>query len=620
MTSASHHQVGKATRDALHDTLQEMDVVSDEITRLQHRLHNLEYKAAIYRSTLSPWTLLPDDMLIEIFEHCLPPDGRAAMSIKAAPLLITFVCKRWRDIALAINSLWAKVHFVMPISIEKGTPSAGRYHKRVQALSDWLLRSGSLPITITMSKQHVTASSGSQWSYDMHGRRAFRGLFRILSAHASRLQYVRFPTQGDDIVPVLKGSSSEPLVFLSLEKITSPSESVLTQWPLAQAPNLRSISLMLRNVPSFKDMKIGPWSQLTHLRIYDWCSPHTLLGLLSQCPSLVDLYVLCGAEVEEHDLTHDEPFTSIPFLSQLHTENGGELVTLPHLLTLNVGGLGTNALTRALQVPALKHAFCGELQQSMHDDDGSSFEFPLFSISTVNPRGSFMLHSLALRMPSPNPTLTDSLVAFLRTQDELRTLKLEMDMWNGTTQMTDAIEHLLQELMIKGSPLVRLPSLEELELSGIYDGTADATLDCIRSRVVVPEHALRRAKVRLHRVSVEMARRANQYAFYGAGDQTAYVSRDCLVKMREFLKLPEIASSLISIVVCGVDESSFATGNGSHTVDPFQGLEDTSEDQFHALRLMGGRELEVGLEDFFQEDIMTSWSIGSEDSSEDESS
>ena len=618
------------TRDALRDTLQEMDAISDEITRLQQQLNGLQSKAALYRFSLSPWRMLPDDMWIEIFERCLPPDGCAAMSIKVAPLLLTLVCKHWRQIALSTNSLWAKVHFVMPVSIAKGTSSAAQYNRRVQALSSWLLRSGSLPITITLAKWIPPPSPTSQWAYDAYGRRAFRGLFRLLTAHASRLRSVNFPPHCDDIAPTIaKGASfSEPITFPLLENISSPSESILTQWPLAlKAPNVRSMSLMLRNIHT-ADVGIlqsGPWTNLTQLNIYDWCSSWTLLGLLLHCPSLLSLSVLCGSETEQ-DPTLGGPFTSIPHLSQLYIASGKQQVILPHLHTLKVDGMGVHALTRGLQVPALKHASCNEMQQPLHDDDELGAEFSLSAIpSSINSYGRIMLQSLALRMSNPHVRLVESLISFLQTQDDLRILELEMDMWNGTEQMIHAVQKLLQELTIKESCLARLPSLEEFELSGIYDGTVDSTLAFLHSRLVNPPehvHQLCCAKIRLHRISVEMARRAGQHNNVVVDEmdvRATHVTRECLVKMKEFLKLPEIASSSseISFVVSGSNRPPFmVVGDSSVSIDPFHGLDDRLQlDRFQPLRPMGADGPEVQLEEFFHEDIMTLWARESEGSS-----
>ena len=623
---ADYRQSVDATREALRDTLQEIDDVSTEIDRLQKHLYDLECKAALYRSTIAPWKMLPDDMLMEIFERCLPPDGRAAMSITAAPLLLTLVCKHWREVALSTNSLWAKVHFVIPIYMAKGSPSAMQYERRIQALSSWLLRSGSLPITITLAKFDSRQTLALDWSYDRHGHQASRGLFPLLTIHASRLQYVSFPSHiQNGIASGVHGDSSDPILFPALEHISSPNESILAHWPLAlQAPKLRSMSLMLRNISDSGMLQTGRWSQLTHLHIYDQCQSVTLLGMLSQCSSLLSLSVFCAPTQELNPLDSGAQFTSIPYLEQLYIQSGRPHVVLPHLQALKLDGMDINALTRALQVPALKHACCNEV----HPPELVS-EFSLALIPVVGHYGSIMLHSLSLNMGNIDAYLMDSLRAFLRTQDDLRALELNVHMWNGTEENIRSVEKLFEELTIRDSSPVRLPALEEFKLTGVFDGTVDGTLAFLRSRLAAPPNSgsiMRWAKVRIRRISVEMVRGRQWGQVDEVGVHAAHVTQECLIKMREFLKSSKVALFPLSVVISGTVRSFPPRHDSSdHTVDPFHGLDNRFQDRFQPLHwhsIIQGVDdgPEVSIEDFFHEDIMTSWLRESESSRDDETS
>ncbi|KAJ7137239.1 hypothetical protein C8R46DRAFT_1322091, partial [Mycena filopes] len=77
--------------------------------RLEERLRRLtEEKTAIQKSLDSivyPILTLPVDLTGEIFVHCLP-DTPAPPSSTIAPLLLTRICRQWRNIACSTPKLW----------------------------------------------------------------------------------------------------------------------------------------------------------------------------------------------------------------------------------------------------------------------------------------------------------------------------------------------------------------------------------------------------------------------------------------------------------------------------------------------------------------------------------
>ncbi|EIW75227.1 hypothetical protein CONPUDRAFT_147345 [Coniophora puteana RWD-64-598 SS2] len=64
---------------------------------------------------------LPNELVDDIFVHCLPEEPSIVSSIDA-PLLFLAVCKRWKEIALASTLLWKKVY--VNIAQEFKDPSA----------------------------------------------------------------------------------------------------------------------------------------------------------------------------------------------------------------------------------------------------------------------------------------------------------------------------------------------------------------------------------------------------------------------------------------------------------------------------------------------------------------
>ncbi|KAJ6592359.1 hypothetical protein B0H19DRAFT_886738, partial [Mycena capillaripes] len=53
-----------------------------------------------------PIQRLPVELLHEIFCACLPHAKYTPASKRLAPLLVSWVCSRWRSIALSIPTLW----------------------------------------------------------------------------------------------------------------------------------------------------------------------------------------------------------------------------------------------------------------------------------------------------------------------------------------------------------------------------------------------------------------------------------------------------------------------------------------------------------------------------------
>ncbi|KAJ7048343.1 hypothetical protein C8F01DRAFT_117878 [Mycena amicta] len=70
----------------------------------------LEAAEAILVERLShlvyPILTLPPAITAQIFLACLPAHGRVRMSSEAAPLKLSWVCRQWREIALATPELW----------------------------------------------------------------------------------------------------------------------------------------------------------------------------------------------------------------------------------------------------------------------------------------------------------------------------------------------------------------------------------------------------------------------------------------------------------------------------------------------------------------------------------
>ncbi|EAU91163.1 hypothetical protein CC1G_03331 [Coprinopsis cinerea okayama7 len=63
---------------------------------------------------MSPFARLPLDVVHIIFLYCLPTDHNPYICVAEPPMLLTHVCRRWREVAFDMPLLWASIHVHIP--------------------------------------------------------------------------------------------------------------------------------------------------------------------------------------------------------------------------------------------------------------------------------------------------------------------------------------------------------------------------------------------------------------------------------------------------------------------------------------------------------------------------
>src|SRR5271163_3010706 len=61
------------------------------------------------RGSSSPIGRLPTEILIQIFLYCIPEDANWTPAPYLAPMQLTAVCRRWREIAVNMPNLWRRL-------------------------------------------------------------------------------------------------------------------------------------------------------------------------------------------------------------------------------------------------------------------------------------------------------------------------------------------------------------------------------------------------------------------------------------------------------------------------------------------------------------------------------
>ncbi|KIK66079.1 hypothetical protein GYMLUDRAFT_158763, partial [Collybiopsis luxurians FD-317 M1] len=113
------------------------------LDRLLLRKRNVEEYIMAHKALASPVRQLPTEILAEIFVQCLPSDY-PVRDPSEAPLLLTRICRGWRRVALDTPWLWRSLHVYLPQNLSSAACS-----RRIEGVTAWLERSGSLPTSIS---------------------------------------------------------------------------------------------------------------------------------------------------------------------------------------------------------------------------------------------------------------------------------------------------------------------------------------------------------------------------------------------------------------------------------------------------------------------------------------
>ncbi|OAX37663.1 hypothetical protein K503DRAFT_692975, partial [Rhizopogon vinicolor AM-OR11-026] len=87
---------------ALDTVMNKIQNTCQQLVKDQHIVHSMNlhrgYKSALWR--------LPVEILNQIFVHCLPETDHWRISPEEAPILLTKICRQWREVVVNMPSLW----------------------------------------------------------------------------------------------------------------------------------------------------------------------------------------------------------------------------------------------------------------------------------------------------------------------------------------------------------------------------------------------------------------------------------------------------------------------------------------------------------------------------------
>ncbi|KAG1747976.1 uncharacterized protein EDB91DRAFT_52491 [Suillus paluster] len=274
--------------DAVLHEISGLETVMDGMKDLHHQLVEKKDKITqsmnVYKGLVSPVRRLPTEVLSQIFDHCLPEDSRLlSPSMEHAPMLLTGICRRWREVAVGVPSLWRRLYVEVD---DDGNWQDGTFCHDL-----WLKRSRGCPISLELDC----------YANDLT---ELRSLFQPYINQISSLSiYFSGETDETDLLledlPALRELAIKIDFALELD-ILSVTQSI-SQLPSTMR-SLKVVGLLFdaRNLSSLDPL----WFHLTNVEI-SIRHPNAFLRLLQLCPSLSSLKVRA-----KFDLVQTlEPFT-----------------------------------------------------------------------------------------------------------------------------------------------------------------------------------------------------------------------------------------------------------------------------------------------------------------------
>jgi hypothetical protein len=210
-------------------------ILDDMRTRLQDLQSQLE-------SIAYPILTLPPEMTSEIFIHCLPSKRyTGVVNTDEAPLLLTHVCRVWRQIAISTPALWATFNI----------DDMWRLPRLAEITQTWFKRAQKCPLSVRLRGQTPAHDT-------------FSSFMKTLRRHSGEMRSLELQLDVEDFedanTHLLESSVFTLLQKLSIafdiDNIRKNSDAVVI---FNNVPLLHEV-IMIAVTPSFA---VLPWQQLT---------------------------------------------------------------------------------------------------------------------------------------------------------------------------------------------------------------------------------------------------------------------------------------------------------------------------------------------------------------------
>ncbi|KIK63429.1 hypothetical protein GYMLUDRAFT_95525 [Collybiopsis luxurians FD-317 M1] len=435
-----------------------IEMINQYLARLQMRIKQYQQQKLRYKSLLCGVRKLPAEILSEIFVLCTNPrptiderDDRCVLYPKPSdyPCRLSQVCRRWRDIAKSMPSLWSC------ISLPHYTPVAQTKYAGIVQRALELSRQSPLYLTLSIS-----AFGNREQTHKKKIVEAVAGTLDDLMTQISRWRYFDFcayaycaelPATSFPAIPSSGAPNLIEACFSDWHHQDHASDAANWTTELLRAsPNIRHI-IFNALVPSLRVPDAAPisWVHLQTFEAQSGIQIDDLFTVFMSCPCLQTCDVSLDTKVED------------PFTHQLE-----EGIALEHLRTLTIIYIREEqlpVLLRWLTLPSLKQLTlegAGEMTDDWPDD--------LFTGLLIRSRCN--LEALSLRDLSFSET---ELITYLQLPGLRDTLEvLEIDQWR-TSMSTELLQMLTFKfpdpppspsltLSSPPPPILELPKLKDV--------------------------------------------------------------------------------------------------------------------------------------------------------------
>ncbi|OAX37660.1 hypothetical protein K503DRAFT_719457 [Rhizopogon vinicolor AM-OR11-026] len=257
-----------------------LDTIVDKIKNLRQQLveeqHKIVHSMNLHRGYRSALWRLPVEVLSQNFVHCLPKTDYWSISPMEGPMLLTNICRRWREVVVNMPSLWCRLTV-------GGLTKAQR--KTTFCYDSWLKRSRQRPLSLRI----------------YYVPKDITMIHTLLQSYANQI------------------SSLDIIFHYKPEHVLLPNLPALQELTLYccisydfigsfSCPRLRNFKLkvFVADPINIKWSSCDVWAHLTNLEITVQ-QPRQFLHLLNRCPNLSS-FAIClfrGADMQPFEsLTH----------------------------------------------------------------------------------------------------------------------------------------------------------------------------------------------------------------------------------------------------------------------------------------------------------------------------
>ena len=237
---------------------------------------------------INPCRILPTEVIAEIFERCLPSGSERleAPLQRLAPLVLTWICRSWRNLCLSLPVLWTE----LAIGHKRSTPD-----EDARLLELWIVRSGYLPISLRLNYDIDDEMRPVLFNQESH-KKYQRSMQKLLATSLDCIErWSTFEIHALDI-------SVLDQIFLAIVTRGSPwlkSLSFSTKYlgffgdvyiiDFSLCPSLRSICLRTPMISPVSESNV--MQNMTRLELRFCSSIEDCLHWISICPALEGLVV-----------------------------------------------------------------------------------------------------------------------------------------------------------------------------------------------------------------------------------------------------------------------------------------------------------------------------------------